>query len=71
MPEQILERMRERLYAARHTRRARKAVRIDVMEMAAFADALARTLDERNEFAARVRGTGKSDTAAPQSMPVR
>ena len=70
-PERTLEYMRERLFAVSRMRRRRKCIMVPVDEFLVYADALARTLDDRNEFASRLRGPGKSDTAAPQSMPVR
>ena len=70
-PERTLEQMRERLFAISRARRGRKVVMVPIADLVAYADALARTLDERNEFAARVRGASTPDTRAPQAMPVR
>lgn len=70
-PERTLEHMRERLFAISRARRGRKVVMVPIADLVAYADALARTLDERNEFAARVRGPSTPDTRAPQAMPVR
>jgi hypothetical protein len=70
-PERTLEYMRERLYAVSKMRRKRKCIMVPVDEFLVYADALARTLDERNEFASRVRGPSTPDARAIQPMPVR
>jgi hypothetical protein len=70
-PERTLEHMRERLLCISRTRQRRKVVMVPIADLVLYADALARTLDERNEFASRVRGPSTPDARAPQTMPVR
>lgn len=71
-PERTLEHMRERLFCISRVRQRRKVVMVPITDLMAYADALARTLDDRNEFAARIRaGQGTSRTAVSQSMPAR
>ena len=69
--QEVLAQMRERLIGVERARRPRKTLRVSIDDMIAYADALARTLDERNEFAARVRGPSTPDARAPHTMPVR
>lgn len=55
-PERILDHMRERLMAVGGTRNPRKRAMIPIEHLAAYADALALVLDQRDRFAAAIHG---------------
>lgn len=69
-PERVLAHMRERLAAVANTRNPRRRAMIPIDDLYAYADALARTIDERDQYARLVpRHGGTVPSASPGPPP--